>query len=527
MNKIMVNGVIASVFVATSFSSALISSAWAGGILQRSIGAAPATLDPQKITTQWENAFTREMFEGLVVQNNDNTIVGALAEKWVVSDGGKTYTFTLRDAKWSDGQSITAHDVVYSYRRLFNPKTGVRNTGGMGIIANAGAVQQGKKPITDLGVKAIDSKTVQITLAVPRPFFLDILVGGMGYIVPKHAIEKHGNQWTRAENIVVGSAFKLSERLPNASISLTKNTNYWNGANVSLDGVKYHILQQPSTALLRYRAGDIHMTESIPGNQYAKVSQEFGKQLHIAPSTGLYFYVFNNQAITDLRVRKALSLAVNRDIIVDKVLKNGVRKTHKIVAPAVTNHNQTAILDYHALPMSKRLAQAKQLLQSAGYGKDKPFSIEISYNTSDDNKRIAVAIGSMWKQLGVNVTYANNEARAHFGKLAMGQYQVARVGFGGVPYDSSMMLGLFKTGSRFNHAKFSHPDFDKYFDGANREMDIKKRADLLGKAEQVALDNHAIIPIYHDVVPQLVSPKVTGYSANTLATQRSAHLGLK
>ena len=523
MKKIWLRGAVASAVVVTSMNLAV-----AGGILQRSIGAAPQTLDPQKITTQWENAFTREMFEGLVVQNNDNTIVGALAQKWTMSDDGKTYTFTLRDAKWSDGKPLTADDVVYSYRRLFNPKTGVRNTGGMGVIANAGDVQQGKKPLTDLGVKALDAKTVQITLAVARPFFLDILVGGMGYIVPKHAIEKHGNDWTRPENIVVGSAFKLTERLAGASLTFTKNTQYWNGANVSLDGVKYHILQQPSTALLRYRAGDIHMNESIPGNQFAKVQKEFAKQLHVAPSTGLYFYVFNNQSITDVRVRKALSLAVNRDIIVDKILRNGVSKTRKIVAPAVTNHNQTAVLDYHAMPMSKRLEQAKKLLQSAGYSQDKPFPIEISYNTSDDNKRIAVAIGGMWQQLGgVKVTYANTEARAHFGKLAMGKYQVARVGFGGVPYDSSMMLSLFRTGSRFNHAKFSHPDFDKYFDMAGKEMDIKKRADLLGKAEQVVLDNHAIIPIYHDVVPQLVSPKVTGYSANTLATQRSAHLGLK
>ena len=521
MKKMILKAVLASVLTTT-----VLSSAWAGGVLHRSSGATPETLDPQKTSTQWEGFITREMFEGLVSQTNDNKIIGALAESWTISENGKTYTFKLRDAKWSDGKQITADDVVYSYQRLFDPKTAAGNTDSMSIINNAKDVQAGKKPVTELGVKALDNKTVEIKLDVARSFFLNILVGNTAYIVPKHAIEKYGVKWTRPENVVVNSAFVLKERLAKASITLDKNPNYWNAKNVDLDGVKYHILENHGTAVLRYRAGDIHTTEGIPSGQYSKLKKEFGDELVVGPSSGLYYYSFNNNRFTDQRVRKALSLAVNRDIIVNKILANGVKVSHKIVAPGVSNYSHKPELKYKSLPQTERLALAKRLLNEAGYSKDKPLDIEIRYNNSDAHKKVAVAVGGMWKELGVNVTFSNAEAKVHYAKLGVGEYDVARAGFGGTNYDAATILRLFRTDNRFNYGKFSAIEFDKYYDAAYKEVNAEKRAALLEKAEQIALDNHAVIPIYHYVVPHLVSTKVKGYSVDTFATQRSAGLSL-
>ena len=355
--------------------------------LVRNNGAEVQSLDPHKIEGVPESNVNRDLFEGLLVTDVDGHPAPGVAEKWENKDF-KVWTFHLRkDAKWSDGTPVTAEDFVYSWQRLANPTTASPYASYLqyGHIANIDDIIAGKKPITDLGVKAIDANTFEVTLSEPVPYFYKLLVHPSVSPVPKSAVEKFGEKWTQPANIVTNGAYKLKDWVVNERMVLERNPQYWDNAKTVINQVTYLPISSEVTDVNRYRSGEIDMTyNNMPIELFQKLKKEIPKEVHVDPYLCTYYYEINNQKapFTDVRVRTALKLALDRDIIVNKVKNQGDLPAYSYTPP-YTDGAKLTEPDWFKQTQEQRNAEAKKLLAEAGYTADKPLTFSLLYNTSD------------------------------------------------------------------------------------------------------------------------------------------------
>lgn len=485
--------------------------------LVRNNGAEVQSLDPHKIEGVPESNVNRDLFEGLLVTDVDGHPAPGVAEKWENKDF-KVWTFHLRkDAKWSDGTPVTAEDFVYSWQRLANPNTASPYASYLqyGHIANIDDIIAGKKPVTDLGVKAIDANTFEVTLSEPVPYFYKLLVHPSVSPVPKSAVEKFGEKWTQPANIVTNGAYKLKDWVVNERMVLERNPQYWDNAKTVINQVTYLPISSEVTDVNRYRSGEIDMTyNNMPIELFQKLKKEIPKEVHVDPYLCTYYYEINNQKapFTDVRVRTALKLALDRDIIVNKVKNQGDLPAYSYTAP-YTDGMKLVEPEWFKWSQEKRNEEAKKLLAEAGYTADKPLTFNLLYNTSDLHKKLAIAVASIWKKnLGANVKLENQEWKTFLDTRHQGTFDVARAGWCADYNEPTSFLNTMLSDSSNNTAHYKSPAFDKIIGDTLKVTDDAQRAELYAKSEEQLDKDSAIVPVYYYVNARLVKPWVGGYT---------------
>lgn len=485
--------------------------------LVRNNGAEVQSLDPHKIEGVPESNVNRDLFEGLLVTDVDGHPAPGVAEKWENKDF-KVWTFHLRkDAKWSDGTPVTAEDFVYSWQRLANPNTASPYASYLqyGHIANIDDIIAGKKPVTDLGVKAIDANTFEVTLSEPVPYFYKLLVHPSVSPVPKSAVDKFGEKWTQPANIVTNGAYKLKDWVVNERMVLERNPQYWDNAKTVINQVTYLPISSEVTDVNRYRSGEIDMTyNNMPIELFQKLKKEIPKEVHVDPYLCTYYYEINNQKapFTDVRVRTALKLALDRDIIVNKVKNQGDLPAYSYTPP-YTDGMKLVEPEWFKWSQEKRNEEAKKLLAEAGYTADKPLTFNLLYNTSDLHKKLAIAVASIWKKnLGVNVKLENQEWKTFLDTRHQGTFDVARAGWCADYNEPTSFLNTMLSDSSNNTAHYKSPAFDKIIAETLKVSDDAQRAELYAKSEEQLDKDSAIVPVYYYVNARLVKPWVGGYT---------------
>ncbi|CNC35320.1 putative periplasmic murein peptide-binding protein [Yersinia frederiksenii] len=481
----------------------------------RHIKDEPASLDPMKAVGLIEAQVARDLFEGLVNQDAHGQIIPGLAAKWQTTDN-QTYLFTLRkDAKWSNGEPVTAQDFVYSWRRLVDPKSlspfaWFAELAGM---ENAQQIIAGKMPPEALGVSAVDNYTLKVKLSKPVPYFPSLTANFSLFPVPSTVIEKYGSDWTKVGNLVGNGAFKLQDRVVNEKLVLVPNESYWDHAHTVLTKVTFIPINQEANATKRYQAGDIDITESFPKNLYQKLLKDIPGQVYTPDQLGTYYYAFNTQRAptSDVRVRKALSYAIDRKIIAEKVLGTGEKPAYHFTPDVTAGYHPVANL-LQQQDQEELNTQAKALLHAAGYGPDKPLKLSLLYNTSDNNQKLAIAIASMWKKtLGVDVNMINQEWKTYIDSRNTGNFDVVRASWVGDYNEPSTFLSLLTSTHSGNIAKFSSADYDRLMSEAGKQTNSKALSEDYNKAEQIIAEQVPIAPIYQFTNGRLIKPWVKGY----------------
>ncbi|WP_033138001.1 ABC transporter substrate-binding protein [Aeromonas finlandensis] len=482
-------------------------------------GSEPATLDPQKVEGTPESAILRDLFEGLVTSGSKGEVVPGVAESWETKDN-KHFIFHLRkDAKWSNGEPVTAHDFVFAFQRAVDPKTASPYSWylEMPTIANATEIIAGKKPSDTLGVKATDDYTFEVQLEKAIPYFVTMLSHTTTYPVPKKVIEKYGEKWTQPGNMVGNGAYVLKEWVVNERIGLERNKNYWNDAKTVINKVTYLPIQSTNAELNRFLAGEVDMTWNVPIERFKQLKKDYPADLKVEGLVSTYYYQFNikKKPFDDVRVRTALSYAVNRDVIADKVMGQGQRPAYGLTPDYVDGFKPVAP-EWSKMTQAERDAKAKALLEEAGFDASKPLKFELLYNTDDNHKKVAVAVASMWKKLGAEVSLVNQEWKTYLETKKQGQFDVGRAGWSADYNEASSMLDLMQTTHGNNDGKYSNLAFDKLMTDSRDQVDAEARNKLYVQAEAILAKDMPIIPIYQYVQPRMVKSYVGGYPSNPL-----------
>ncbi len=481
----------------------------------RHIKDEPASLYPIKAVGLPEAQVARDLFEGLVNQDAHGKVIPGVATRWQTSDN-QTYIFTLRkDAHWSNGDPVTAKDFVYSWQRLVDPKSlsPFAWFAQLAGIQNAEEIIAGKLPIDKLGVVAVDDHTLKVQLNKPVPYFVSLTANFSLFPVPKAVVEQYGNDWTKVGNLVGNGAFKLQERVVNEKLVLVPNNHYWDHKHTVLTKVTFVPINQESNATKRYQAGDIDITESFPKNMYQKLLKDIPDQVYTPDQLGTYYYAFNTQRAptNDVRVRKALSYAINRKIIAEKVLGTGEKPAYHFTPDVTAGFKpETSLLQQQS--QEELNEQAKALMQAAGYGPNHPLKLTLLYNTSESHQKIAIAVASMWKQtLGVDVKLQNQEWKTYIDSRNTGNFDVVRASWVGDYNEASTFLSLLTSSHSGNIAKFNSPQYDRLLADASRETNPTALTADYNKAEQMIAAEAPIAPIYQYTNGRLIKPWVKGY----------------
>ncbi|PVZ66338.1 peptide ABC transporter substrate-binding protein [Pelagibaculum spongiae] len=488
--------------------------------LVRGNGTEPASLDPQKVEGVPGSNVTKDMFEGLVTQDADGNTIPGQAESWTVSEDNKVFTFKIRDnANWSNGEPVTAHDFVFGFQRAVDPATASRYAWFMEIptIVNASSIINGKAAVDSLGVKAIDSKTFEVTLEQAVPYFIKMLAHQTMFPVPQKVVEKHGDRWTRVENIVSNGAFVLNQWVVNERIVLKRNPNYWNNKETVINQVTYLPIVSETAELNRYKANELDMTHGIPPKHFTSLKKKIPAEIKITPQLGTYYYEFNTKVkpFDDVRVRKALSYAINRDAITRSITKRGEIPAYTFTPEAVAGFTPPKT-DYSQWTQKERMKKAHQLLKEAGYSKSNPLELNLLYNTSEAHKDVAVAVSYMWKALGVKTTLENMEWKTFLDVRNDGKFQVTRAGWLGDYNEPSTMLDLKTTTHGQNDGKYSNARYDEIMKLSRVVTSDVEREKLYIEAEQILAAEMPLAPIYQYVTGRLVKPHVGGYPMNNV-----------
>ncbi|MFT4743076.1 MAG: oligopeptide transport system substrate-binding protein [Yoonia sp.] len=482
--------------------------------IYRDLDESPS-IDPGLVEDTAGSDILRDLFEGLMNQAPDGSLIPGVATGFTVSDDSLVYTFTLRDnAKWSNGDAVTAGDFEFAWKRAASPELASPYSWYLDLmsIENVSAVIAGEMDTDALGVSALDDTTLEVRLSQPLPYFAQMVTHGTTFPVPQSVIEAHGADWTKPGNMVSNGAYMLTEHVPQEKLVRERNVHYWDNDNTIIDKTVSLIINDENVALTRYLAGELDRTE-VPAGQYPSLSEQYPAETMSIPQACSYYYTVNmtdttNPALLDANVRKALSLAVDRDIIVNNVLAGGQ------VAAYTFTHWATAGFETPDIPMAsmtqaERNEMAKSLMADAGYGADNPLNVDLIYNTSESHKSIAVAISQMWKQtLGVTTGLDNQEWQTFLETRGNQDYQIARAGWCADYNEASTFLDLMQSESGYNDAQYMNAEVDALLAEAKTSDNPQANYDRV--EELIAIDT-PIIPIYHYAAVKMLDDDVKGW----------------
>ena len=494
----------------------------------RALEDEPATIDPQKINESEGSLIANDLFEGLVSSDPDGNNIPGVASHWETKDS-KTYIFYLRpEAKWSDGKSVTAEDFVYSWQRAVSPDTAstyswyVASTG----VLNAQAIIDGKLSESKLGIRALDQHTLMIELDAPKSYLPSMLAYPTLFPAPKHVIEKYGDTWTQPGHMVSNGAYQLEEWTVNERFVLKRNPYYWNTPNTKINEVDYLVIKSEDAALKRFQANELHITRAIPLEHFKKLKQKQPKSVRVNPSIGTYYYVMNQQyaPFKDIRVRRALSYAVDRKRLTSLVLGQGQLPAYTFIPKAIQGFT-IQLPKWATWTQDERNRRAKALLKEAGFDEENPLKFELSYNTSESHKKVAVAIVSMWKEaLGCEVTLANQEWKTFLQKIQLRQFEMARFAWIADYSEGISMLDAMSRNNPQNTSGFDNTQYEELLTEIKNTASQQQRDVLYNKGEEILTKEMPIIPIYHYVSEQMVKPYVQGFGNNPLNIHYSKDL---
>lgn len=488
--------------------------------LVRNNGSEPASLDPHKVESDVELNIIRDLFEGLVSVSPAGEIEPRLAEKWENKDN-TVWTFHLRPGvTWSDGTAITAQDIVWSWQRLVSPLTASPYSSYPGNmhIANAQEIAEGKKAPETLGVKAVDDATLEVTLTQPNAALLAMLAHPSLVPIDKVLVNRFGEQWTKPEHIVTSGPYKLSAWVVNERIVAERNPRYWDNEHTVINKVTWLPIHSEAADVNRYKAGEIDIVYTVPINQFAQLKKTMGDQLNVSPQLATYYYEFNTTRppFNDPRVRLALNMALDKDIIAEKVLGQGQRPAWLISQPDIGGV-KLQNPDYASWPRDKRIAEAKKLLSEAGYSDSHPLVFNLLYNTSESHQRVAIAASSMWKKnLGVEAKLQNQEWKTMLDTMHTHNFDAVRYAWIADYDDAATFLNNFRTGDSENTSQYSNPAYDEALKNAAKASDGVARGKYYQQAEDLLAKDVPAVPVYHYVRTHLVKPWVGGFTPDKL-----------
>jgi oligopeptide transport system substrate-binding protein len=514
--------------IGTTMLAMTTTGAFAEVVFNRGNSADPESLDPHKTSTIYEADILRDLFLGLTTENAKSEIIPGAAESWTVSADGKVYTFKLRaGALWSDGSPVTANDFVFAWQRVVDPATAGEYAYMLAPVVNAEDITAGKKKPDEMGVKAVDDSTFEVTLNAPTPYFLEMLTHQATYPVSKANVEAKGADFTKPGNLVSNGAYTLAEFVPNDHIKVVKNPKFYDAANVKIDSVNFIPTEDRSTAMKRFEAGELDSNNDLPTEQLTDLKAKFGDQINIGPYLGTFYFVFKiTKAPWDnVKLRHAISMAIDRDYLAEKVWQNSMIPSYSFVPPGISGY-ETRTTDYAEMSQIDREDAAKKVLAELGYGPDKPLKMEIRYNTSENNKNTAVAIQEQLKPLGVEVTLLNTDTKTHYGHLEQhGDFDVARAGWIADYKDPENFLALCKSGTGNNYSEYTDKEYDDLLAKAAASADPAERMKTLSDAEAIGVARDlCVLPLLYYSYKNIVSSKVKGWEDNVMDRHPSRFL---
>ena len=489
-------------------------------ILYLGNGTEPKDLDPHTVTGVPESKILMALIEGLVIRHPEGLEpLPGIAKNWLISQDGKEYTFNLREALWSNGDPVTAHDFVYAWNRMLLPSLGSQYPDMLYDVVNAEQFNKGE--ITDfnlVGVKALDAKTLKVNLKNPAPYFLELLAHYTTRPVHKPTIEKFGeidtlgNQWTRPGNFIGNGPFTLEEWKLNQVIKVKKNPNYWDADRVQLNEIHFLPIDNVSREDFMFRAGQIHITSSIPTEKIEVYKEEYPNNISISPYYGTYYYRINlnKKPLDNKLVRKALSLSIDRELITKKVAKGGQIPAFSFTPPDPKGYFPPTKLEYNP-------SKAKELLKEAGYSKNDSLTFELLYNTSEGHQKIAEAMQQMWKEtLGINIVLTNTDWKVYLSRENNGDFEISRAGWIGDYQDPKTFLDMMVSGRGNNKTGWSNKEYDNLLIKAAQSTSQDERYKYLYEAEKILIDELPIIPIYTYTRIYMKHETVKGWEPNLL-----------
>ena len=488
-------------------------------------GSEPQGIDPHIVTGVPEHHILISLCEGLTIPNpnpkgSDGYIPGT-AESWSISDDGKEYIFKLnKNAKWSNGDPVTADDFVWSWKRILTASLGSQYPDMLYYLVGAYEYHNGQIDNFDkVGVKALDTHTLKVNLKNPTPFFIGLLSHYSTWPVHKETVLKHGDiddrngEWTRPGNFVCNGPFQLKTWELNNKIVVEKNPHYYDASMVRLNEIHYYPVSNVMTEDRMFRAGQLHLTSSMPTQKCPIYIEGKNPNLKIDPYMGTYFYRINteNETLSDVRVRKALAYSIDRQLLVDKVTQCGQIPAYSFTPPGSNGYQPSTEIPYDPV-------LAKQLLAEAGYSSDNPFpKLEILFNTNEGHRKVALAIQQMWQnELGIEVELVNQDWKVYLSREMVGDFQISRAGWIGDYEDPNTFLDLMRPNRGNNKTGWENMEFDALVEEANTINDQEKRYELLNEAEKILIDNMPIIPLYTYVRVYQLSPDVKGFNPHIL-----------
>jgi oligopeptide transport system substrate-binding protein len=497
--------------------------AQAATVLNRGNGSEPESLDPAFAGDTAEINILGDMMVGLTTLDAGAKPVPGIAERWDVSKDGLTWTFHLRDARWSDGTPVTAGDFIFAWRRLFDPRTASRTANMLWPVKNARAISSGTLPGTALGVAAQGPRTLTVTLDHPASYLPEVLAHPAALPLPPTARK---NGWMQPGAYISDGPYLLKSWVPNDHVALAKNPRFYDAARVRIDTVNYWPTPDTQAALRRLRAGELDMQTPLPSAQLDWLRANMPGAAHIAPSLALAYVVFNlrDPALKDGRVRRALNLVYDRDAVARKVMKLGETPAYSYVPPTILNYRGGPRFDFTGMPYPARLAAARRLMQEAGYGPFNRLRLDYAVSANPDSRRLAAVFQAMARQIYVDVQIRVADYQITLRNMRQGQFQLAYATWLADFDDAANFLDLLRAGNPNNYAGYRNPKFDAAMAAAEREADPAKRIRLMQGAEKMALADNVWLAIRFLNQSEAVGPRVGGYVPNARLYNRSRWL---
>ena len=504
--------------------------------LRRGISAKVDTLDPHRSSAQWENIVIGDMIIGLMQHAANGDVIPGVAESWETSADGLTWTFTLKQTVWSDGVPLTAEDFVYALRRIQDPAIASQYSALLYNIKNAEAVNNYDPeagtglPPEELGVRAIDAYTLEITLEQPAPYFLGLLTHYTTYPVPRHVVEKHGEAWIQPENIVVNGPYKLVYWKTGDQLVTEKNPAFFEADSVCFERVSYFELEDMAAVERRIEAGELDINNAFDGGRKAELDRRLPGWARTTPALLTTYWSFNSSQppFDDVRVRRALAMALDREYLVDKVLTPGFVPAYSFVPPGMANYQtDRPEVSWKDLSRDERLTAARALLEAAGYGPDNPLVFEFKHRSTDDNPKAAPVAQSNWNEIApwVDARILRQDTKVLYADLRQSNFEVADGAWVADYNDPLNFLFLLDSATgQQNYGNYDNADYDRLLEDASRERDLVARAALFAQAEAMMLEDTPITPMWFQVTKNLVDPALTGWGENAEDVHRSRWL---
>ncbi len=498
-------------------------------------GADPLSLDPNKTTSIQEDVILGNVFMGLAQHDPQARPIPGMATAWETSADGLVWTFHMRPgATWSDGVPLTAEDFVFSLRRILDPATASETASLLYFIKNAQPVNEGAMPTTAVGVTAVDPLTLRLTLEHPAPYLPQLLTHQAMYPVPRHVVEKYGEQWASGGHFVSNGPYVIESWKMGDRVHLVRNPRFYDAAKLCIDEINFYPTNDSISAERRVARGELDVNGDIQSNRiaYLRRPDKMPAYVHTHTWLGTTYLAFNAKsapALGDRRVRQALSMAIDRDFIATKLLRGGQTPAWGFVPPGIANYVPQAVKPFWAdWPLARRQAEARRLLAAAGYDADHPLKVALKHRNTADPMLFMPAIQADMKDIGVQLELVQNESQIAYAAYRARDFDIADAAWIADYNDPLTFLYLQRstTGGQ-NYSDYANPRYDALLDQADHEPDAGRRAAILAQAEKIMLEDATVAPVFHYVSKSLVSPSVTGWVDNLADWHRARYLCFK